>query len=106
MLSRSARPDDRGDAGRRHGEDGGNASPSPAPSTFPRPLLALIGFSSAGLIIGFAFAREVNHPGASGAVSGKAYSASIGLSYLLPPEPVWSRYFHGPWRMASSSEGV
>ncbi len=33
-------------------------------------LFAVIGFSAGGLIIGFAFSREVNHPGAAGTVGG------------------------------------
>jgi len=49
------------------------------------PLLALIGFSSAGLIIGFAFAREVNHPGASGAVGGVVNMSVLGIAAIMQP---------------------
>ena len=49
------------------------------------PLLALVGFSSAGLIIGFAFAREVNHPGASGAVGGVVNMSVLGIAAIMQP---------------------
>lgn len=49
------------------------------------PLVALIGFSSAGLIIGFAFAREVNHPGASGAVGGVVNMSVLGIAAIMQP---------------------
>ena len=49
------------------------------------PLVALIGFSSAGLIIGFAFAREVNHPGATGAVGGFVNMSVLGIAAIMQP---------------------
>jgi len=49
------------------------------------PLLALVGFMSAGLIIGFAFAREVNHPGASGAVGGVVNMSVLGIAAIMQP---------------------
>jgi len=49
------------------------------------PLLAAIGFTSGALIIGFAFSREVNHPGASGAVGGVVNMAVLGIAAILQP---------------------
>jgi MFS family permease len=49
------------------------------------PLLAVIGFTSGALIIGFAFSREVNHPGASGAVGGVVNMAVLGIAAILQP---------------------
>ncbi len=49
------------------------------------PLLALIGFSSGALIIGFAFSREVNHPGASGAVGGVVNMSVLGIAAIMQP---------------------
>lgn len=46
------------------------------------PLFAAIGFSSGGLIIGFAFAREANHPGAAGAVGGVVNMATLGFGAI------------------------
>lgn len=49
------------------------------------PLLAAIGFTSGALIIGFAFAREVNHPGASGAVGGVVNMSVLGIAAIMQP---------------------
>ena len=49
------------------------------------PLLAAIGVMSGGLIIGFAFAREVNHPGASGAVGGVVNMSVLGIAAIMQP---------------------
>jgi MFS family permease len=49
------------------------------------PLLAAIGFTSGALIIGFATAREVNHPGAAGAVGGVVNMSVLGVAALLQP---------------------
>jgi sugar phosphate permease len=57
----------------------------PLPHHLLYPLLALIGFSSAGLIIGFAHAREVNHPGASGAVGGVVNMSVLGIASIMQP---------------------
>jgi sugar phosphate permease len=47
------------------------------------PLFAAIGLSSGGLIIGYAFAREANHPGASGLVGGVVNMATLGFGAVL-----------------------
>jgi sugar phosphate permease len=49
------------------------------------PLLACIGLVSGGIIIGFAFAREVNHPGASGAVGGVVNMSVLGIAAIMQP---------------------
>ncbi len=49
------------------------------------PLLAAIGFASGAVIIGFAFAREVNHPGASGATGGFINMAVLGTAAFMQP---------------------
>jgi MFS family permease len=49
------------------------------------PLLAVIGFTSGALIIGFAFAREVNHPGASGATGGVVNMSVLGIAAIMQP---------------------
>lgn len=49
------------------------------------PLFAGIGFASGAIIIGFAYSREANHPGASGAVSGIVNMGPIGLAAILQP---------------------
>ncbi len=49
------------------------------------PLLAAIGFFSGAVIIGFAFAREVNHPGASGATGGVVNMSVLGVAAVLQP---------------------
>ena len=49
------------------------------------PILALIGFMSGALIIGFAFAREVNHPGAAGAVGGVVNMSVLGIAAIMQP---------------------
>lgn len=55
------------------------------PTLFLYPLLAAVGFTSGGLIIGFAFAREVNHPGASGAVGGVVNMSVLGIAAIMQP---------------------
>jgi sugar phosphate permease len=48
-------------------------------------LFAGIGLSSGGVIIGFAHAREANHPGASGAVGGLVNMGVLGIASLMQP---------------------
>jgi sugar phosphate permease len=49
------------------------------------PLFAAIGFASGALIIGFAHAREANHPGAAGAVGGVVNMGPLGFAAILQP---------------------
>ena len=49
------------------------------------PLLALLGFFSGAVVIGFAFAREVNHPGAAGATGGVVNMSVLGFAALMQP---------------------
>lgn len=49
------------------------------------PLFAAIGFTSGALIIGFAHAREANHPGAAGAVGGVVNIGPLGFAALMQP---------------------
>ncbi len=49
------------------------------------PVLALLGFFSGAVIIGFAFAREVNHPGASGATGGVVNMSVLGFAAIMQP---------------------
>ena len=49
------------------------------------PLLAAIGFTSGTMIIGFATAREVNHPGAAGAVGGVVNMSVLGIASIMQP---------------------
>ena len=55
------------------------------PLAYFYPVLALIGFMSGALIIGFAFAREVNHPGAAGAVGGVVNMSVLGIAAIMQP---------------------
>lgn len=55
------------------------------PSFLLYPLLAAIGFCSGAVIIGFAFAREVNHPGASGATGGVVNMSVLGIAAIMQP---------------------
>jgi sugar phosphate permease len=55
------------------------------PGNLLYPLFAAIGFTSGGLIIGFAFSREANHPGASGAVGGVVNMSVLGAAAILQP---------------------
>ena len=55
------------------------------PQVLLYPLLALTGFFSGGLIIGFAFSREVNDPGASGAVGGVVNMSVLGIAAIMQP---------------------
>ncbi|MBW8372026.1 MAG: MFS transporter [Thiobacillus sp.] len=52
-------------------------------------LFAAIGFSAGGLIIGFAFSREVNHPGAAGTVGGVVNMAVLGFAALQQSAMGW-----------------
>ena len=52
-------------------------------------LFATIGFSAGGLIIGFAFSREVNHPGAAGTVGGVVNMAVLGFAALQQSAMGW-----------------
>ncbi|MHB1354042.1 MAG: MFS transporter [Thiobacillus sp.] len=52
-------------------------------------LFALIGFSAGGLIIGFAFAREVNHPGVAGTVGGVVNMAVLGFAAIQQSGVGW-----------------
>jgi hypothetical protein len=52
-------------------------------------LFAAIGFSAGSLIIGFAFAREVNHPGASGTVAGVVNMSVLGFAALQQSGMGW-----------------
>lgn len=49
------------------------------------PLLAGIGITSGSMIIGFATAREVNHPGAAGTVGGVVNMSVLGIAAILQP---------------------
>ena len=59
------------------------------------PLLAAIGFFSGALIIGFAFAREVNHPGASGATGGVVNMSVLGIAAIM--QPVLGKILDSHW---------
>lgn len=59
------------------------------------PLLAAIGFTSGALIIGFAFAREVNHPGATGAVAGVVNMSVLGVAAIM--QPVLGKILDSHW---------
>ena len=52
-------------------------------------LFTVIGFSAGGLIIGFAFAREVNHPGAAGTVGGVVNMAVLGFAAIQQSAMGW-----------------
>lgn len=52
-------------------------------------LFAAIGFTAGSLIIGFAFAREVNHPGASGTVAGVVNMSVLGFAALQQSGMGW-----------------
>lgn len=52
-------------------------------------LFAMIGFSAGGIIIGFAFAREVNHPGAGGTVGGVVNTSVLGVTAILQSALGW-----------------
>ena len=55
------------------------------PTQWLYPLFAAIGFTSGGVIVGFAFAREANHPGASGAVGGLVNMSVLGIAAMMQP---------------------
>lgn len=52
-------------------------------------LFAAIGFSAGGIIIGFAFAREANHPGAAGTVGGGVNMAVLGFAAIQQSTMGW-----------------
>lgn len=52
-------------------------------------LFAVIGFSAGGLIIGFAFSREVTHPGAAGTVGGVVNMAVLGFAAIQQSAMGW-----------------
>lgn len=60
-------------------------------------LFAAIGFSAGGLIIGFAFSREVNHPGAAGTVGGVVNMAVLGFAAIQQSLMGWilDRHWQG-----------
>jgi len=55
------------------------------PSGLLYALFAAIGLTSGGVIIGFAYSREANHPGASGAVGGIVNMGVLGTASILQP---------------------
>jgi sugar phosphate permease len=67
------------------------------PATALYVLFAVIGFAAGGLIIGFAFAREVNHPGAAGTVGGVVNMAVLGFAAIQQSALGWilDRNWHG-----------
>lgn len=65
------------------------------PTILLYPLLAAIGFTSGALIIGFAFAREVNHPGAAGATGGVVNMSVLGIAAIM--QPVLGRILDAHW---------
>ncbi len=52
-------------------------------------LFAAIGFTSGGLIVGFAFAREANHPKVAGTVGGVVNMSILGFAAILQPLLGW-----------------
>jgi sugar phosphate permease len=52
-------------------------------------LFGAIGFSAGGIIIGFAFSREVNHPGAAGTVGGVVNMAVLGFAAIQQSAVGW-----------------
>ena len=52
-------------------------------------LFAATGFSAGGIIIGFAFAREVNHPGAAGTAGGVVNMAVLGFAAIQQSAMGW-----------------
>ena len=67
------------------------------------PLLAGIGFTSGALIIGFATAREVNHPGAAGVVGGVVNMSVLGVAAIM--QPVLGKILDAHWQ-GTLVEGV
>jgi sugar phosphate permease len=60
------------------------------------PLLGAIGFTSGALIIGFAAAREINHPGAAGAVGGVVNMSVLGVAAIM--QPVLGKILDSHWQ--------
>lgn len=52
-------------------------------------LFSAIGFSAGGIIIGFAFSREVNHPGAAGTVGGVVNMSVLGFAAIQQSAMGW-----------------
>lgn len=65
------------------------------PAIILYPLLAAIGFTSGAVIIGFAFAREVNHPGAAGATGGVVNMSVLGIAAIM--QPLLGRILDARW---------
>jgi hypothetical protein len=59
------------------------------PATALYLLFAVIGFSAGSLIIGFAFAREVNHPGAAGTAGGVINMSVLGFAAIQQSALSW-----------------
>jgi sugar phosphate permease len=78
-------------------------------ATLLYPLLAAIGFTSGAVIIGFAFAREVNHPGASGATGGVVNMSVLGIAAIMQPllgkilDQYWDGVLHNGVRIYNSA---
>ncbi len=68
----------------------------PLPYIMLFPLLAAIGFTSGALIIGFAAAREVNHPGAAGVVGGVVNMSVLGVAAIM--QPVLGKILDSHWQ--------
>ena len=60
------------------------------------PLLSAIGLTTGAMIIGFATAREVNHPGAAGAVGGVVNMSVLGIASIL--QPVLGKILDSHWQ--------
>jgi sugar phosphate permease len=60
-------------------------------------LFAAIGFCAGGLIIGFAFTREVNHPGVAGTAAGVVNMAVLGFAAIQQSAVGWvlDRHWQG-----------
>ena len=67
------------------------------PATVLYLLFAVIDFTAGSLIIGFAFAREVNHPGAAGTVGGVINMSVLGFAAIQQSALGWilDRNWHG-----------
>jgi sugar phosphate permease len=74
---------------------------TPYPLLFP--LFAAIGFCSGGLIIGFAFAREVNNPAVAGTVGGVVNMSILGFAAILQPLLGWVLDCHWDGRLLAGA---
>ena len=72
------------------------------------PLFAAMGFASGGLIVGFAFAREANHPAVAGTVGGVVNMSIVGFAALLQPLLgfILDRYWDGTLLNGTPSYGA